>query len=128
MCSASVSAVLTSDIYETANMGDAAKNFGLFNLDTGLEPYKDHFRYRMKRYVDQKRLIEKHEGSLDDFSLGKYGIRVSYFGLCVGIFVCNSSKLLNEFFVSNIFTQSYFVIHTNKILRNQKISYTGSFS
>ncbi|XP_073275116.1 1,4-alpha-glucan-branching enzyme-like isoform X2 [Primulina huaijiensis] len=75
VCSASVSAVLTSDSYETANMGDAAKNFGLFSLDTGLEHYKDHFRYRMKRYVDQKRLIEKHEGSLDEFSVGylKFG-------------------------------------------------------
>ncbi|XP_073140398.1 1,4-alpha-glucan-branching enzyme 1, chloroplastic/amyloplastic-like isoform X2 [Henckelia pumila] len=75
VCSASVSAVLTSDSNETANMENAAKNFGLFDLDTGLEPYKDHFQYRMKRYVDQKRLIEKHEGSLDEFSLGylKFG-------------------------------------------------------
>ncbi|KZV21055.1 1,4-alpha-glucan-branching enzyme 1, chloroplastic/amyloplastic, partial [Dorcoceras hygrometricum] len=73
--SASVSAVFSSDSFETANMGDVTEYFGLFSLDRGLEPYKDHFKYRMKRYVDQKELIEKNERSLDEFSLGylKFG-------------------------------------------------------
>lgn len=51
------------------------ENIRLFELDQGLAPYKDHFGYRIKRYVEQKKLIETHEGSLEDFSLGKDEIK-----------------------------------------------------
>lgn len=42
----------------------------IYDLDPKLAELKDHFSYRMKRYLDQKCLIEKHEGSLEDFSKG----------------------------------------------------------
>ncbi|VFQ81469.1 unnamed protein product [Cuscuta campestris] len=51
------------------------ENVHLLSLDRGLESYKDHFRYRMKRYLDQKKLLENYEGGLEEFSLGylKFG-------------------------------------------------------
>ncbi|KAL8523681.1 hypothetical protein ACS0TY_013595 [Phlomoides rotata] len=65
-----VSAVLTNDSSTIVNMEDAAEKIGLLDLDPGLEAYKDHFKYRMRRYVDQKMLIEKHEGSIEKFAQG----------------------------------------------------------
>ncbi|GMG99184.1 hypothetical protein Nepgr_001024 [Nepenthes gracilis] len=46
------------------------------DFEEGIEPYKDHFRYRLKRYVEQKILIEKYEGSLLEFARGylKFGL------------------------------------------------------
>lgn len=49
---------------------DDTEKIGLFSIDPGLEPFKDHFRYQLKRYVDQKKLIEKYEGSLEEFAQG----------------------------------------------------------
>uniref|UniRef100_A0A0D9WUB2 1,4-alpha-glucan branching enzyme n=1 Tax=Leersia perrieri TaxID=77586 RepID=A0A0D9WUB2_9ORYZ len=48
----------------------------IYDVDPKLEEFKDHFNYRMKRYLDQKCLIEKHEGGLEKFSQGylKFGI------------------------------------------------------
>ena len=46
------------------------ENIGLFGMDSALEPYKDHFRYRIMRYVEQKKLIETYEGSLEEFAQG----------------------------------------------------------
>jgi 1,4-alpha-glucan branching enzyme len=48
----------------------------IYDLDPKLEEFKDHFNYRIKRYLDQKCLIEKHEGGLEEFSKGylKFGI------------------------------------------------------
>lgn len=53
-----------------------AETLGIFTVDPTLVPYKDHFTYRSKRYVEQKALIEKHEGSLEEFSQGylKFGL------------------------------------------------------
>jgi 1,4-alpha-glucan branching enzyme len=48
------------------------ENIGLVSIDPGLESFKDHFRYRMKRYVDQKKLIERYEGGLEEFALGNF--------------------------------------------------------
>jgi hypothetical protein len=42
----------------------------IYKVDLKLEEFKDHFIYRMKRYLDQKRSIEKNEGSLEEFSKG----------------------------------------------------------
>ena len=42
----------------------------IYDLDPKLAEFKDHFDYRMKRYLDQKQLIEEHEGSLEEFSKG----------------------------------------------------------
>ncbi|KAJ6351985.1 hypothetical protein OIU76_001239 [Salix suchowensis] len=69
-----ISAVLTDDSTMTT-VGDDMENIGLLSIDPGLESFKEHFRYRMKRYVDQKKLIERHEGGLEEFALGykKFG-------------------------------------------------------
>ncbi|XP_042493186.1 1,4-alpha-glucan-branching enzyme 1, chloroplastic/amyloplastic-like isoform X3 [Macadamia integrifolia] len=59
-----------------ANMEkDRDKNIGIMSLDPGLEPFKDHFRYRIVRYVEQKKLIEKYERGLEEFAQGylKFG-------------------------------------------------------
>ncbi|XP_010935254.1 1,4-alpha-glucan-branching enzyme, chloroplastic/amyloplastic [Elaeis guineensis] len=52
-----------------------AEHLGIFNVDPSLEQFKDHFVYRSKRYVEQKSLIEKYEGSLEEFTQGylKFG-------------------------------------------------------
>ncbi|CAA0830114.1 1-4-alpha-glucan-branching enzyme 2-2-chloroplastic/amyloplastic [Striga hermonthica] len=75
VCSSSVPGVLTDDQSTEANMEEGTENIGLCSLDPGLEAYKDHFEYRIKRYVDQKNLIEKHEASLEEFAQGylKFG-------------------------------------------------------
>ncbi|GFP98544.1 1 4-alpha-glucan-branching enzyme [Phtheirospermum japonicum] len=56
-------------------MEEDTENISLFGLDPGLEAYKDHFRYKIRRYADQKMLIEKHEASLEEFAQGylKFG-------------------------------------------------------
>ncbi|XP_016508689.1 1,4-alpha-glucan-branching enzyme isoform X1 [Nicotiana tabacum] len=74
--SSAISAVLTDDNSTSSLEEDVeTENIGLLNLDPSLEPYLDHFRYRMKRYAEQKKLIEQHEGALEEFSLGylKFG-------------------------------------------------------
>ena len=50
------------------------ENFGLLSIDPSLEPFRDHFRQRIKRYADQKKLIEKYEGSLEEFAQGDLSI------------------------------------------------------
>ncbi|KAI4320916.1 hypothetical protein MLD38_034349 [Melastoma candidum] len=47
---------------------DEVRSVGIFSNDTGLEPFVDHFKYRIMRYTDQKRLIEKNEDGLEEFS------------------------------------------------------------
>lgn len=73
-CSA-ISAVLTDGNQTMSNTEVDTVNPGIFSADPSLEPFKDHFRYRLKRYVDQKDLIDKHEGSLEEFAKGylKFG-------------------------------------------------------
>ncbi|KAL6549114.1 1,4-alpha-glucan-branching enzyme [Orobanche hederae] len=73
--SSSVSTFLTDDYNTKANMDEYTENIDLFSLDQGLEAYKDHFSYKMRRYVDQKKLIEKHDASLEEFAQGylKFG-------------------------------------------------------
>lgn len=64
-----ISAVLTDD-NSTMTIEDDTEKIGLLSIDPGLEPFKDHFIYRSKRYLDQKKLIEKYEGSLEEFAQG----------------------------------------------------------
>lgn len=70
--SPAISAVLTDDNLTMASREEdvETESIDLLNLDPALEPYLDHFRYRMKKYVDQKMLIEKYEGALEEFSQG----------------------------------------------------------
>ncbi|KAI3424010.1 uncharacterized protein J3R85_010659 [Psidium guajava] len=65
-----ISAVLTEDSSTMTPVEDDTERIGILNVDPGLEPFRDHFKYRMKRYVDQKNLLEKHEGGLEEFAKG----------------------------------------------------------
>eukprot|EP00257_Ricinus_communis_P016703 XP_015574958.2 LOW QUALITY PROTEIN: 1,4-alpha-glucan-branching enzyme, chloroplastic/amyloplastic [Ricinus communis] len=69
------SAVMTDDSSTKTNIDEDMENIGLLSTDPGLDQFKDHFRYRVKRFIDQKQLIEKHEGGLEEFSKGyqKFG-------------------------------------------------------
>ncbi|XP_054797957.1 1,4-alpha-glucan-branching enzyme 1, chloroplastic/amyloplastic-like isoform X2 [Prosopis cineraria] len=73
--SSKISTVLTDNKSPMSSFEDDVENIGIFHIDPGLEPYKDHFRYRVKRYLDQKRLVEKYEGGLEEFAKGylKFG-------------------------------------------------------
>jgi 1,4-alpha-glucan branching enzyme len=42
----------------------------IYDLDPKLVKFKDHFSYRMKKFLDQKGSIEENEGSLEEFSKG----------------------------------------------------------
>ncbi|GAB4833006.1 1,4-alpha-glucan-branching enzyme [Ancistrocladus abbreviatus] len=70
-----ISAVLTEDNPTVTNTEEEIENIGILTVDPGLEQFKDHFRYRVKSYVDKKELIEKYEGSLEEFAQGylKFG-------------------------------------------------------
>ncbi|KAG6509597.1 hypothetical protein ZIOFF_027597 [Zingiber officinale] len=48
---------------------------GVFEIDPSLEKFKDHFSYRTKKYIETKSMIEKYEGSLEEFAQGylKFG-------------------------------------------------------
>ncbi|CAA7391260.1 unnamed protein product [Spirodela intermedia] len=50
-------------------------DLGIYSLDPVLERFKGHLKYRSQKYVEQKMLIEKHEGSLENFAQGflKFG-------------------------------------------------------
>lgn len=74
-----ISSVLTDDTSSMTRMEDETENIGILSTDRGLEPFKDHFKYRMKRYVDQKLLLEKHEGGLEEFSKGNMHIAILLF-------------------------------------------------
>ncbi|XP_056177126.1 1,4-alpha-glucan-branching enzyme 1, chloroplastic/amyloplastic-like isoform X2 [Syzygium oleosum] len=65
-----ISALLTDDSSTMTPIEDDIERIGILNVDPGLEPFRDHFKYRMKRYVDQKKLFEKHEGGLEEFAKG----------------------------------------------------------
>ncbi|XP_021900771.1 1,4-alpha-glucan-branching enzyme 1, chloroplastic/amyloplastic-like [Carica papaya] len=65
-----ISAVLTDNNPRMTNFERDSENIGILVVDPALEGYKDHFRYRMKRYVDQKMLLIKHEGGLKGFARG----------------------------------------------------------
>jgi 1,4-alpha-glucan branching enzyme len=53
-----------------ATGGDGLGRLPIYDLDPKLAGFKDHFDYRMKRYLDQKQSIEQHEGSLEEFAKG----------------------------------------------------------
>lgn len=49
---------------------DDVENTPILRIDPCLAPYKDHFIYRLGRYVEQKKLIENYEGGLEEFARG----------------------------------------------------------
>ncbi|KAI8016949.1 1,4-alpha-glucan-branching enzyme [Camellia lanceoleosa] len=70
--SSTTSAILTDDNSTMTTIVDGNRKYWPLGTDPGLEPFIDHFRYRVKRYVDQKKLIEKYEGSLEEFALAMF--------------------------------------------------------
>lgn len=64
-----ISSVLGENQAMTTTEEDV-QHCGIFDLDPSLENFKDHLIYRSKKYVEQKSLIEKFEGSLEEFSQG----------------------------------------------------------
>ncbi|KAG6402412.1 hypothetical protein SASPL_134605 [Salvia splendens] len=66
----SASEVITDNSSAVVEMEEAAENIAIFSLDPSLEAYKDHFKYRIRTFRDRKGLIEKHEGSLEEFAQG----------------------------------------------------------
>ncbi|CAI0382159.1 unnamed protein product [Linum tenue] len=70
-----VPTVLTDDNLAMMTTEEEIDNIGLLSSDSGLQPFKDHFRYRMRKYLDQRKLLEKHEGGLKQFAQGylKFG-------------------------------------------------------
>ncbi|KAL5557734.1 hypothetical protein UlMin_033945 [Ulmus minor] len=72
----SISAVVTDDSSTITDLDEEMEQqIGILNTDPGLAPYKDHFKYRIKKYVDQLELLEQHEGGLEEFARGysKFG-------------------------------------------------------
>ncbi|KAG9443121.1 hypothetical protein H6P81_018975 [Aristolochia fimbriata] len=70
-----ISTALEDESSVMTNTEEIAHEIGLLDLDPALQPFKDHFVYRIGRYIEQKRLIEKYEGSLQEFAQGylKFG-------------------------------------------------------
>eukprot|EP00252_Welwitschia_mirabilis_P009173 TRINITY_DN21526_c0_g1_i3.p1 TRINITY_DN21526_c0_g1~~TRINITY_DN21526_c0_g1_i3.p1 ORF type:complete len:776 (+),score=154.88 TRINITY_DN21526_c0_g1_i3:122-2449(+) len=59
----------------SANMDPSLGNLGVLNVDPSLAPYKGHMQLKCEKFLERKKAIEKHEGSLEDFSRGylKFG-------------------------------------------------------
>ena len=66
-----ISTMLKDGSSATTTIVEDVDDIGILRLDPSLVPFKDHLRYRTGKYVDQKKLIEKHEGSLEEFSQGE---------------------------------------------------------
>ncbi|KAF7098994.1 hypothetical protein CFC21_100687 [Triticum aestivum] len=62
--------------YTMATAEDGFGDLPIYDLDPKFAGFKDHFSYRMKKYLEQKHSIEKYEGGLEEFSKGylKFGI------------------------------------------------------
>lgn len=57
------------------NTEEETENIGIMEVDPSMEQFKDHLRYRTGRYIRQRSLIEKYEGTLEQFAQGylKFG-------------------------------------------------------
>ena len=65
------SAVLTDD-NSTITADEEMEPIGILSTDPGLEQHKDHFKYRVGRYLNQLNLFDKHEGGLEEFARGDF--------------------------------------------------------
>lgn len=65
-----ISAVMIDDSSAITTSEEDTQNMGILDIDSALRPFKDHFQYRIKKYVDQKNLFEKYEGGLEEFAKG----------------------------------------------------------
>lgn len=64
--------VMTDDKSTMPSVEEDFENIGILNVDSSLEPFKGHFKYRLKRYLHQKKLIQEYEGGLQEFAKGDY--------------------------------------------------------
>lgn len=73
--SPAISSVMTDDTSTVSSADESMENIGILSHDPGLESFKDHFKYRVRRYADLLNLLDKHEGGLDEFARGylKFG-------------------------------------------------------
>lgn len=63
-------AVITDNKSAMSSTEEDLENIGILHIDPAIKPFKDHFKYRLKRYIDQKKLIEEYEGGLEEFAQG----------------------------------------------------------
>lgn len=61
---------MTDNAPTITSADEIMENMGILSHDPGLEPFKDHFKYRIGRYANLLSLLEKHEGGLDEFAQG----------------------------------------------------------
>lgn len=61
---------MTDELSPMTNIKAEMKTPKILELDPALGPYKDHFEYRMKRFSEQKLLIDQYEGSVEEFAKG----------------------------------------------------------
>lgn len=61
---------MTDDTSTVSSADESMENIGILSHDPGLESFKDHFKYRVRRYADLLNLLDKHEGGLDEFARG----------------------------------------------------------
>lgn len=66
---------MLKDNFAMPTVEENSENIKILSVDPSLKPYKDHFIYRSKKYLELNALIEKHEGSLKEFAQGylKFG-------------------------------------------------------
>lgn len=81
--SSPISAILTDDNSTMVSEEDDKENIGILSTDPGLAPFKDHFEYRVRKYVERKKLLEKHEGSLEEFATGYFKFGFNREGDCI---------------------------------------------
>eukprot|EP01018_Ginkgo_biloba_P039526 Gb_16532 [translate_table: standard] len=66
---------LKNDEPSMRTVEEELENLGILKGDPFMVPHKDHLQYRYRHFLQQKKMIEKYEGSLEEFSQGylKYG-------------------------------------------------------
>lgn len=63
---------MTDDNSNVTSTDQEMEHIGILSIDPGLEQHQDHFEYRVRRYLDQKSLIQKYEGGLEEFARGDF--------------------------------------------------------
>ncbi|OVA00600.1 Glycoside hydrolase [Macleaya cordata] len=68
--SSAISTVLNDDHTTIVTTEVDTEDIDIMGFDPGMKPYKDHLEYRSRKYKEQKVLIEKYEGTLEEFAQG----------------------------------------------------------
>lgn len=84
---------MTDDKSTMSSIEEDVESIGILHSDPSLETYKDHFKYRLKRYVDQKKLIEEYEGGLKEFAQGYCNCRHCFSSALLFYILCVHTKL-----------------------------------